>query len=100
MSVTYDEGVFEELVNLSAYLAEHNENIAHSFLDACNDTFQLLAENRYLGSPGKFENPELINVRMWRVKNFEKYFVFLCSDRQRREDPSHFPQRAGLQSRV
>lgn len=76
MNITYDEGVFEELVNLSAYIAERNEPAAHAFLDACDKTFQLLAENRYLGSPGKFERPELAEVRMWRVKGFQAYLIF------------------------
>lgn len=70
MKVSFDEGVFEELVNMSAYLVEDNEEIAHKFLDACNATFQFLAENRNIGSIRKFENVGLSEVRMWRVKNF------------------------------
>ncbi len=40
MKVTYAAGVFDELVNLSAYLAEEDEEIAQSFLNACDTTFQ------------------------------------------------------------
>jgi toxin ParE1/3/4 len=72
MKITYDEGVFEELVNLSGYLAENNEEVAHKFLDACDATFQFLAANPGIGSAWKFENPALSKVRMWRVKGFEK----------------------------
>ena|SRR5438067_11409470 len=78
MKVTYDEGVFEELVNLSAYLAERDEEAAHAFLDACDKSFTFLATNRYVGSLRAFESPELSGVRMWRVKGFEKYLIFYC----------------------
>lgn len=76
MKITYDEGVFEELVNLSTYLADRDEEIAHRFLDSCNGTFQLLAKNPGIGSPRRFEDPALSEIRMWRVKGFEKYLVF------------------------
>ena len=76
MKITYDEGVFEELVNLSAYLADNSEEIAQAFLDACDATFKFLTANRHAGSPRKFENPELSDIRMWRVRAFEKYLIF------------------------
>ncbi len=76
MKVSFDEGVFEELVNMSVYLAEDNKEIAHKFLDACNATFQFLADNRKVGSIRKFESVELSEIRMWRVKGFEKYLIF------------------------
>lgn len=76
MQVTYADGVFEELVNLSFYLAENNENIAQNFLNACDKTFVFLAENRFVGSFKNFKNAGLAEVRMWRVKGFEKYLVF------------------------
>lgn len=68
MKVAYEEGVFEELVNIAAYIAEDNEEIAHRFLDACDSTFRFLTENPRIGSPGKFTNAELSAVKMWRVK--------------------------------
>ena len=76
MKVTYDEGVFEELVNLSAYLAADSDENAQSFLNACDATFKFLAINRHAGSPREFESAGLSNVRMWRVKGFEKYLIF------------------------
>lgn len=76
MKVTYADGVFEELVSLSFYLAETDEETAHRFLDACDQTFLFLADNRFIGSLRKFESVKLKEVRMWRVKGFEKYLVF------------------------
>ena len=75
MKVDYEECVFEELVNLSEPLADIDEALAHRFLDACNQAFEFLSENPYLGSPGKFDNPELAEVQLWRIKSFEKYLV-------------------------
>ena len=45
MKITYDEGVFEELVNLSAYLAEANKDLAHAHghEGACNYTSGIIA---------------------------------------------------------
>ena len=76
MSITYDEGVFEELVNLSAFIADNNEEAAQTFLDACDATFRFLAKNKFAGSVRTFENQLLNEVRMWRIKGFEKYLVF------------------------
>jgi toxin ParE1/3/4 len=76
MKITYAEGVFEELVNLSGYLADESETIAQSFLDACDETFRFLASNPHAGAVRRFHNRNLSNVRMWRVRNFEKYLIF------------------------
>lgn len=76
MKITYAEGVFEELVNLSAYIAADNEPAAQRFLDACDESFLLLLRNPRIGSPREFIDHELADIRMWRVKSFEKYLVF------------------------
>lgn len=76
MKVTYADGVFEELVGLSYYLAEDDEAAAQRFLDACDETFRFLAVNRLIGSVRKFQNDKLSEVRMWRVRGFEKYLIF------------------------
>lgn len=76
MKVTYADGVFEELVSLSYYIAEDDEEAAQRFLDACDDTFRFLADNRFIGSVRRFESVKLSEVRMWRVKGFEKYLIF------------------------
>lgn len=76
MSIEYEDGVFEELLDCSAYLADRNEEVAQKFLDECDRTFRLLEANPRLGSPRKFEDPKLSEIRMWRVKNYEKYLIF------------------------
>ena len=76
MKITYADGVFEELVNLSFYLADADEEIAQKFLNACDETFLFPAENKRIGSVKNFKDAKLSEVRMWRVKKFEKYLIF------------------------
>lgn len=76
MTVAYADGVFEELVSLSYYIAETDEPAAQRFLDACDRTFRFLAANRFVGSQRRFESVKLAEARMWRVKGFEKHLVF------------------------
>ncbi len=76
MRVFNGDEVFEELLNISAYIAAENEAAAHNFLNACDETFLFLANNSNIGTIRHFENSLLKNVRMWRVKGFEKYLIF------------------------
>jgi toxin ParE1/3/4 len=76
MRVVHAEAVFEELVSLSFHIALDDENVAQIFLDSCDKTFGFLAENRFAGAARKFDNPLLKDIRMWRVKGFEKYLIF------------------------
>jgi plasmid stabilization system protein ParE len=76
VTVTYAEGVFEELVEISFYLSSIDEVLAQRFLDSCDETFRSLAKNKYLGVERNFGNPKLFGVRMWHVKAFERYLIF------------------------
>lgn len=76
MNVEYSQGVFEELVGISFYLADFDENAAHRFLDACEQTFGILAADNLIGSYRVFENSRLKDVRIWRVKGFSDYLIF------------------------
>lgn len=79
MKVTYDDGVLEELVSLSSYLAEVDEEVAYRFLDACEAAFLFLVKNPRIGSPKTFQDPALKDIRMWRVKGFGNYLIFYQS---------------------
>lgn len=76
MRVSYAESVFEELVDHSFYLAESDEELAQRFLNSCDETFSFLSRNKLAGSMREFQDPRLAEVRMWRVKGFEKYLIF------------------------
>ena len=76
MKILHDSDVLEELILLAGYIADDNEEAAQQFLDACDETFRFLAENRFLGTKKSFSNIQLQAVRMWRVKGFERHLVF------------------------
>ncbi len=67
MRVIHGEAVFEELVNLSFHIALDSEETAQKFLDACDESFKFLAENRFVGATRNFNNLLLKEIRMWRV---------------------------------
>ena len=69
MNVVYADGVFEEMVNLSAYLAEESDETAQTFLNACDVTFRYLSENKYIGNIREFKEPTLSCLRMWRFRD-------------------------------
>ena len=76
MRIVHGQAVFEELVNLSYYIAQENEAAAQHFLAACDETFKFLANNKKIGAARTFQNSALKDMRMWRVRGFEKYLVF------------------------
>lgn len=57
--IVHDKGVFEELVNISFYIARYNEDAARRFLDACNETFEFPAKNKKAGMVRKFRDASL-----------------------------------------
>jgi toxin ParE1/3/4 len=73
--VRYPE-VLEELINIAYYIAQDNFEAADHFLEACEETFQQLAQIPFIGSVREFQNQRLKDVRMWRVKGFEKHLIF------------------------
>ncbi|MBK8813497.1 MAG: type II toxin-antitoxin system RelE/ParE family toxin [Acidobacteria bacterium] len=76
MKIVYADGVFEELVNISLYLAQANEDIAQKFLNSCDETFRFLLLNREVGYSRKFRDSAITGVRTWPVKGFARYLVF------------------------
>ncbi len=76
MKINYEDNVFEELLSISSYFFDIQENLAQRFLDSCDATFQSLASNPRIGTPNKFSIPKLSSVRMVKVRNFDKYLVF------------------------
>lgn len=76
MNISYEDNVFEEILNISSYLFDIEEDLAQRFLNSCDTTFQFLAKNPLIGSPNKFNDPKLSAIRKFRVKNFNKYLIF------------------------
>ena len=76
MKIIRSSAVLEELIDLSFHIALDNEEAAHNFLNACNESFELLAKSVYISSLCNFDNPQLRDVRKWFVKGFKKYLIF------------------------
>jgi len=74
--IKYAPGLFAELVEISTYLAQYNQATAEQFLDSCEECFELLERFPDLGSPHRFEAPELTSIRMSLVKGFDDYLIF------------------------
>lgn len=74
--IKYALGVSDELADIAAYLAQYNETTAGRFLDSCEQSFELLERFPEIGSPRRFEDPELASIRMSLVKGFDDYLIF------------------------
>ena len=84
-----------DLKNHWRYIASDNLPAADRLLDAAEETFKLIAENRDIGSQRSFR--KLVGVRSRAVTGFNKYLVFykvLCEIETMRLPPPAviFPQ--------
>ena len=75
MTVLYADGVFEELVSLSFFIAEADEDAAQRFLDACDETFRFLADNRFCCGRTPYLHQWIIS--RWIV--ITTYCALICS---------------------
>lgn len=70
-----------DLLEQADYLGrEGGRSLAERFFDAANATFLQLLTSPNLGSPCDFRHPEAKNLKVWRVKGFEKHLIFYRSD--------------------
>ncbi len=62
------------------YIAEDNLDTAVYFLVAVDDSIEQLAQFPLLGKQSEFQNKQFQNMRMWKVKGYEKYLIFYIAD--------------------
>lgn len=62
------------------YIAEDNLDTAVYFLVAVDDSIEQLAQFPLLGKQSGFQNKQFQNMRMWKVKGYEKYLIFYVAD--------------------
>jgi toxin ParE1/3/4 len=67
---------FEDLASIAGYLAKSSLRASERFLAAADETFASLASSPKMGALCQFEHPFVADVRVWRIKGFEKYLVF------------------------
>jgi toxin ParE1/3/4 len=64
-----------DLIRHFAYIGENSSlAIARRFQSAARATFAELAKTPAIGAPGKLA--KFPNVRMWRIREFEKHLIF------------------------
>ncbi len=58
------------------FIAEDNLDTGVFFLVAVEESLEQLAKFPLLGKPRDFADKRFQNIRMWRVKGYEKYLIF------------------------
>lgn len=76
MNIIRRDEVLDDLINLSYYIAQRDEQAANRFLDAVTESFERLAQMPFIGVERTFRNPRLTSVRMWFVQGFERHLIF------------------------
>ena len=71
------EAARRDLVEHFVYLAENASlDTAERFLSLAEATFEDLARQPGVGAPLNLKQPDLANIRKWRVKDFDNHLVF------------------------
>lgn len=65
-----------DLDNLAAYIQSGRPEAAIRFLSAAEESFKLLATSPGLGQRQRFRRPELADLRVWQVRDFENFLIF------------------------
>ena len=66
-----------DLVEHYAYLYDNaSEAVADRFLRRAESSFADLARQPMMGAPLTLKHPALVNLRKWRVKDFDNHLVF------------------------
>jgi toxin ParE1/3/4 len=67
-----------DLATIAIYLAEESgsDEVAFRFLDAAEASFESLAAMSEMGAARKYNDPALVDVRMWRVAGFPNHLIF------------------------
>ncbi len=66
-----------DLVEHFVYLAENaGLDTADRFLTDAENTFNELASHPMIGVTLKLRNPDLVEIRKWRIKDFDNHLIF------------------------
>jgi toxin ParE1/3/4 len=75
MTIVRRAEVIQDLEDISDALAARSPATAIRFLDAAEQTFADLEAMPSMGAVCPLQNPQMQNVRQWRVRGFSKYVV-------------------------
>ncbi|QDU31079.1 Plasmid stabilization system protein [Anatilimnocola aggregata] len=65
-----------DIVELAVFLGERNAELADRFLNACESTFQLLADSPGIGGAYPTTDQRLENLSVFRVSGFPNHVLF------------------------
>lgn len=65
-----------DIVDLAVYIGRDSPHAASRFLDATDETFEMLARQPFLGAEYPSRTPRLDGIRVVRVKKFPNHLVF------------------------
>ncbi|MDA1051909.1 MAG: type II toxin-antitoxin system RelE/ParE family toxin [Planctomycetota bacterium] len=65
-----------DVVELATYIGKDSIAAANRFLDACEATFELLAESPRIGGIHLTKNRRLADLRVFRVRGFPNHLAF------------------------
>ena len=69
-------GVDDDAAELARYLIDQSEDTARRFVDAVQKTLKDLARMPGMGSRKEFPDPDLSQVRSWRVEGFPNHLIY------------------------
>lgn len=65
-----------DVVELATHIGQDNVTAANRFLDACDSTFELLAESPQMGGTYPTKNDRLAGLRVFRIRTFPSHLTF------------------------
>jgi toxin ParE1/3/4 len=65
-----------DLEGLIDFIRGRSVEVAARFVDAAEETFRFLAENREAGQLCHFADPRLAGMRVWRMEHFRNHLVY------------------------
>jgi toxin ParE1/3/4 len=74
-----------DINNQFDYIAKDNLEAAIRFYEAAFRAFDVLRTNPHIGPARNFKDPQLADVRIWLIKDFEKYLIFYRATDERVE---------------
>lgn len=72
-----------DLVEIADYIAQDSITASDRFLEAAEMTFDNLAKTPEIGSLCPFKNPLASDIRVWPIRQFNRYLVFYRTESNR-----------------
>jgi toxin ParE1/3/4 len=68
--------VIQDLIEQATFIAEGDLDASDRFLEAAEETFNLLGTMPAIGRFSRFTQPNLVDIRQFPIKGFQNFLVF------------------------